>query len=432
LPDPDLTEKGVPNMTDLNRAFHAYASEVRLLSEASTTSEASFYPAIRSLLVPILKDLGLSTDVRINTRERRAGGGVDLPDIALYDGGGDFIVVCGEVKSPPEDLPDIAASTDRNDQIGRYLAQTGVVLLCNVRGFGLLTVAPGYTDPGPVPPSARHLEHMVELWTSESALRSGRPFNRSMIPALVELIEMAVTCYAPIAEPETLARILAIQARRAKASLPENFTQAMSTLAEDFGTALGIRFEGKEGEEFFRSSLVQTVFYGLFAGWLLWSRSEEDEQFSWRDLPRYLKIPFLGELIYEIQHPRRIAELGLTPHLDAAAETLERVNKEHFFERFRLPTLGDGSDPARSVLHPPSGIRNPNGPVRHRASSDLSPSFGTRRRPGPASPSEGVPHERPHGLGARTTASTEFSRASGGTGCRPAGQNAGEDHRHPR
>jgi len=349
LPDPGLTEKGVPNMADLNRTLHSYASEVQSLSESSTTSEASFYPAIRALLVPILKDLGLSTDVRINTRERRAGGGVDLPDIALYDGGGDFIVVCGEVKSPPEDLPDIAASTDRNDQIGRYLAQTGVVLLCNVRGFGLLTVAPGHTAPGPVPPSARHLEHMVELWPSESAFRLGRPFNRAMIPALIELIEMAVTCYAPIAEPETLARILAIQARRAKASLPENFTQAISTLAEDFGTALGIRFEGKEGEEFFRSSLVQTVFYGLFAGWLLWSRSKEDGQFSWRDLPEYLKIPFLGELIYEIQHPRRIAELGLTPYLDAAAETLDRVNKEHFFKRLRLPTLGDGSDPNADI-----------------------------------------------------------------------------------
>lgn len=55
-------------------------------------------------------------------------------------------------------------------------------------------------------------------------------------------------------------------ARRAKSSLPEEFSQAVSGLMEDFGAALGIGFEGDEGEEFFRSSLIQTVYYGLFAG----------------------------------------------------------------------------------------------------------------------------------------------------------------------
>jgi Xaa-Pro aminopeptidase len=53
------------------------------------------------------------------------------------------IVVCGEVKLPSEEIRDIAFSEERNDQIGRYLAQTGVVLVSNVRGFGLLTVRRG-------------------------------------------------------------------------------------------------------------------------------------------------------------------------------------------------------------------------------------------------------------------------------------------------
>jgi hypothetical protein len=48
------------------------------------------------------------------------------------------MVVCGEVKLSSQEIKDITLSEDPNDQIGRYLAQTGVVLISNVRGFGLL------------------------------------------------------------------------------------------------------------------------------------------------------------------------------------------------------------------------------------------------------------------------------------------------------
>jgi hypothetical protein len=62
----------------------------------------------------------------------------------------------------------------------------------------------------------------------------------------------------------------------------------VSSLADDFGKALGITI-GEEGEEFFRSSLVQTVFYGLFAGWCLWWRGGASRPFQWRELPEYLR-----------------------------------------------------------------------------------------------------------------------------------------------
>ena len=112
--------------------------------------------------------------------------------------------------------------------------------------------------------------------------------SKAVGPATIEelflLLETAVTRYAPIAEPESLAKILARQAKRAKAQLPTQFTQAVKGLADDFGKALGVSFEGEEGEEFFRSSLIQTVFYGLFAGWTLWLRSKSKVTFRWEDL----------------------------------------------------------------------------------------------------------------------------------------------------
>ncbi len=326
-------------MLFMEEIFSDYASEVSRLAVSASTTELTYYPAIKSLLTKMLATEQLPFEVRASTSEARLGGGRDQPDLALYDGEGDFLVVCGEVKLPAQEIKDLAFSEERNDQIGRYLAQTGVVLLSNIRGFGLLTIRRGGLRGVTIPPADRQLEHVVEIWPSTSAMAQGRRIPESTIEELYLLLETAVTRYAPIAEPESLAKILARQAKRAKAQLPQEFTQAVRGLADDFGKALGVTFEGEEGEEFFRSSLIQTVFYGLFAGWTLWLRSGSKEPFRWENLSDHLKIPFLAELYYEFQHPRRIHELGLRPHLDLATETLRRVDADAFFRRFRLPSV---------------------------------------------------------------------------------------------
>ena len=107
---------------------------------------------------------------------------------------------------------------------------------------------------GPVPPKTRRIEQVVDLWPSPAALKQKKPIDAASLTAFAELVETAVTRYAPIAEPESLARIMALQARRAKADLPAKFTHAVQGLLDDFGKALGVTFEGPEGEEFLRSS----------------------------------------------------------------------------------------------------------------------------------------------------------------------------------
>jgi hypothetical protein len=102
----------------------AYTKEVVRLAQSATTTEETYYPAIRNLLSHILNERKLPFEIRTGTSEEREGGGTDLPDVAFYDGEGDFIVVCGEVKLPSQNLEDLAFSTERNDQIGRYLAKT--------------------------------------------------------------------------------------------------------------------------------------------------------------------------------------------------------------------------------------------------------------------------------------------------------------------
>jgi hypothetical protein len=319
-----------------------YGQEVIRLVDAATTTEGSYYPAIRTLLADVLESRDLPFQVRTATSEQRAGGGADHPDVAIYDGAGDFIAVAGEVKLPGTSLRELALSTERNDQLGRYLAQTGVVLISNVHEFGVVAVRPGATrDAGrPVPPADRDLLEVVSLWASEQTFRDGRPMPTESVQALADLLERAVTEFVPIAEPETLARVLAMQARRAKADLPERF-DAVQGLLEDYGVALGITFEGAEGLEFFRSSLIQTAYYGLFAGWALWHRENDGTAFEWERLDRYLKIPFLGKLFYEFRHPDRLEELHLARHLDRATETLHRVDLGSFFKKFHAPSLNE-------------------------------------------------------------------------------------------
>lgn len=321
------------------RVAKRFADEVSRLANAGSTTESTYYPAIKALLSDLLAAQNLPFEVRTGTAERRPGKGADLPDLAFYDGSGTVVVLFGEVKLPSEDLASMAASTDRNDQVGRYLAQTRAVLLCNVRAFGLVTTDPAWPGTGAVPPTHRRLEQEVELWPSIPALKRGQPIPPAAVDELAALVETAVTRYASIGEPESLARILARQARRAKEDLPEKFSQAVSGLLQDFGKALGITFEGPEGEAFFRSSLIQTAFYGLFAGWTLWWHGKRRKPFRWEDLSDYLTIPFLGELFHEFRHPARLKELRLAKHLDIGTETLSRVIPDRFFARFRLPSL---------------------------------------------------------------------------------------------
>lgn len=320
------------------------------LAAAASTTEATYYPAVRSLVAASLAAEDLPFDVRINTSEQKTGGGINLPDVALYDSDGKFLVVCGEVKLPSAELDQLAMSTENKDQIGRYLAATRAVLISNVRAFALVTVSPKWKGEGPVQPEARRIEQSVELWPSVSALKAGKAIESPALEAFADLIETAVTRFAPIAEPESLARILARQARRAKADLPEKFTHAVQGLLDDFGKALGVNFVGPEGEEFFRSSLIQTAFYGLFAGWALWWQGDRSKPFAWEDLAEYLKIPFLGSLFYEFRHPSRIKELRLAKHLDIATETLRRVDHDLFFKRFRLPSLKHEEESATTAI----------------------------------------------------------------------------------
>jgi len=90
--------------------------------------------------------------------------------------------------------------------------------------------------------------------------------------------------------------------------------------------------------DFFRSSLVQTLFYGLFSGWMLWRQSlpkgKKLPVFDWKDASEHLVLPLIGDLFEEVARPRRLKELDLREPLEWAAGSLRRVNHAEFFKSF--------------------------------------------------------------------------------------------------
>jgi len=339
-------------MQDLAEAISTYVAETRRLDKLPSSTETTFYPDLKQLLTALLKSERLPFEVITGTVEARARKR-DMPDFVLGDATL-FVGVYGEVKPPDTTLEDLAVSTEQKDQIGRYLAQTGVVLLCNVRGFGLLTCDRSLiTDAGtPVPPSKRVLEKTVDLWSAVTGSGAKAKIDPTALEALISIVTRAVTDLAQIGSPDKLAKILARQARDAKAALPEDL-KPVKPLLDDYRQALGLAFDidDEKGARFFRSSLVQSVFYALFAAWILWDREAgADEAFEVEDAHRYLPIRFLDALLHDIRHPTRMKHLGLDTHLERAIKTFNRIDRALFRSRMTFPRI-DGETTIAAITY---------------------------------------------------------------------------------
>ena len=98
-----------------------------------------------------------------------------------------------------------------------------------------------------------------------------------------------------------------------------------------------MRFEGDRGAAFFRSTLVQTLFYGVFSAWVLWARQVPTclpGAFNWHEAVWHLRAPVLRALFQQLFDPGRLQPLGLVEVLDWTAAALNRVDRDAFFARF--------------------------------------------------------------------------------------------------
>ncbi len=151
---------------------------------------------------------------------------------------------------------------------------------------------------------------------------------------LAEYLQRAMLRPAPLYEPADVAWLLASYAREARLRIAGSDLPALAAVREALEEALGITFRGPQGDHFFRSTLIQTLFYGVFSAWVLWSREGGQGHFEWRTAAWHLRVPVVSGLFEQLATPSKLGPLGLTETLDWAADALNRVDRAAFFSRF--------------------------------------------------------------------------------------------------
>ncbi len=258
-----------------------------------------------------------------------------------------------EIKSVSND----AWLTAQGDQVSRYWQRYRQVLVTNMRDFVLI----GEDDSGqPVKlesfrlaeSESEFLEHLAkprafagrvrqdtaEYRAGEDLLpNKGRDDAPTIARSFGEYLLRVLSHRAALAEPNDLAWLLASYARdglaRVEAAGDAPQLDALSSALEE---ALGIRFKGDSGSRFFRSTLVQTLFYGVFSAWVLWARKAPtpEEKFNWHEAVWHLRAPVLRALFQQLSGPGRLQSLDLVEVLDWTAAALDRVDRKAFFSRF--------------------------------------------------------------------------------------------------
>ena len=299
-----------------------YLKEVHQVhATGARTAETSFYPALRALLT----DLGGELRPKVYAVIHLADAGAGIPDGGLFPDGqalpGPDADWQGlqpargviEIKPPNDHLDTLAAS----EQVAKYARHYRLVLITNLREFALV---------GPDAHAPHHPPTIIErhrlagsaeaFWAMTSKPRKAAQEHGEL---LAQFLLRVMQHEADLTRPEDVAWFLASYAKEAKARIDRRAElPALATFRESLETALGIRFDHDKGEHLFRSTLVQTLFYGVFSAWVLWHRENpaRTDNFDWKEAAWSLHVPVVRALFEQIATSSHLGNLNLVQVMD--------------------------------------------------------------------------------------------------------------------
>ena len=319
----------------LKAAVEEYLAELRRIrATGGGTGELSYYPPLNNLLNAV----GGSLRSRVSCVSQLAQQGAGHPDFGLYAARQVSKGQPRQGQTPEAGVVEVKAASDDawltadSAQVSGYWERYRLVLVTNTRDFVLL----GEDSHGN--PSKLETFRLADSATDfEAKLQHPRAFANNVGPALAEYLGRSLSHRATLAEPRDLARLLASYARdglaRVEAQPDASSLNAVRSALEE---ALGVRFEGERGAAFFRSTLVQTLFYGVFSAWVLWARQTPAPAgpFDWRTSVWHLRAPIMQALFQQVTSPGQLQSLDLVEVLDWTVAALDRVDRDPFFNRF--------------------------------------------------------------------------------------------------
>ena len=331
--------------TKLSAAVEAYFTDLgRVRASGGATVERSSYGPLANLLNAI----GAQLRPKVFCVGELADQGAGHPDFGLYAAKQVQRGRPREGQIPEHGVVEVKATSDDawltavSDQVSRYRDRYRLVLITNTRDFVLVgedtTGRPAKLESFRLADSASDFERKLD---------EPPKFAQASGAGLGEYLCRALSYRASLTEPKDLAWLLASYARDGLARVEAaGETPQLRAVRSALEEALGVRFEGEKGARFFHSTLVQTLFYGVFAAWVLWSRTTKrndgplfrdaygNTSFDWRTAVWHLRAPVLAALFQQISQPGRLQPLGLIEVLDWTAAALDRVDREAFFSRF--------------------------------------------------------------------------------------------------
>ena len=337
----------MPNTTTaLTAAGETYFADLgRVRASGGATGERSSYGPLANLLNAV----GATLAPNVFCVGELADQGAGHPDFGLYAAKQVQQGRPREAQVPERGVVEVKAAGDdawltaAGDQVSRYWGRYRLVLVTNTRDFVLVG-----EDAAGRPTKLETFRLAADADTFVRRLATPRAFGRAVGAGLGEYLTRALSHRAALAEPKDLAWLLASYARDGLARVETaGESPPLAAVRAALEDALGVRFEGERGARFFHSTLVQTLFYGVFSAWVLWSRADtasqdrpllaggySPAQFDWRTAVWHLRAPVLRALFQQLSDPGRLQPLGLVEVLDWTAAALNRVDRAVFFARF--------------------------------------------------------------------------------------------------
>ena len=321
--------------TQLTSAVEAYFADLRRVrASGGSTIERSYYPPLTNLLNAV----GNTLRPKVFCISELAQQGAGHPDSGLYSAKQVQKGQKREGQIPEHGVVEVKPAGDdawltaKSDQVSRYWNTYRLVLVTNTRDFVLLG-----EDAEGRPARLETFRLADSAADFESKLQTPRRFANEAGPALGEYLCRALSHRAALVEPRDLAWLLASYARDGLARVEAaGDAPSLNSVRSALEEALGVRFEGERGAAFFRSTLVQTLFYGVFSAWVLWARQTPPPtgSFNWHDAVWHLRAPVLRALFQQLSDPGRLQPLGLVEVLNWTAAALDRVDRAAFFGKF--------------------------------------------------------------------------------------------------
>jgi len=320
--------------------LETYLTELRdIRASGQAVKETSYYGPLANLLNDIGKTLKTKVRCIITIKNRGAG----LPAGGLFTP--DQFQKASEAEPLPRRLPsrgvieikgtkDDAWPVAGGEQVSHYWGKYRQVLVTNYRDF-VLVGQDAEGKPTKLEPY-RLADSEATFW---AAVANPRKLAEIHTERFIEYLKRVLLHAATLDNPKDVAWFLASYARDAKARIEGANVPPLTAVRTALQQALGLTFEDRKGDHFFRSTLVQTLFYGLFSAWVLWSKqhlpTDRKARFDWQTTARYLRVPVLRKLFHEVADPGQLEALNLNEVLDWTQSALNRVDRASFFQKFQ-------------------------------------------------------------------------------------------------